>query len=959
MHMFRSVVSHRSMRMAALFCLLFSASILLCLVFADSASPAVSEGTWQETLNGFTIVGVALVAAMIASLMTRHRLLRKRRYATSRSEQIPLLDAIFYQAPIAIGIVKGEILVELNQELCTLTGFARDELLKKPYRKLFANSDEGVANELSNTDSFAMLSNGTCECVWQCKDGRRLNVLLSAREYGEESSSGATSFFVHDVTSAKTVEQQLRANEAYYHTMIDLAVDGILIGDQEGQIIEANHRICTMLLMEREALVGKHITRIPFAAQSLKENPFRFDLVQQGKTILSERAFERPDGSVIFLEMRSKMMPDGTYQSICRDITLRKQTEQALRESDEKFTLAFAASPDSININRMEDGMYVAINQGFSDLTGYSWDTVQGKTSAELNIWHDPADRERLLAELQTKGYCNNLEAIFRKKDGSLGTGLLSARPIQLNNVPHILSITRDITEKKQAAADLERLKVAIEQVAEMVVITDAQGRIHYANPAFTETAGYSFDEVYLRNPRMLKSGKHDATFYAALWKTIASGRTWSGKMVNRKKNGELYTIESTISPVFDQHGAIVNYVAIKRDITDQLRLEAQYHQAQKMESIGRLTGGVAHDFNNMLAVIIGYAEMALVKISAEHSGYADIERILEAAHRSADIVQQLLAFARKQAITPKVIQLNHLVDGILNMLRRLIGEAIDLRWNPGTELPLIRIDPVQVDQVLANLCINARDAIHGNGTIELRTSFVVLQEDFCRKHPGAQPGPHVVLQVIDNGCGIKQDQLDKIFDPFFTTKGQQGTGLGLATVYGIVIENNGIVTVDSLPGSGATFSVYLPAHDQGYALDGSVQNCEQPLLGTGEIILLVEDDPGILELCRSMLTSLGYTVSTASSPSQALEEAMLHQEDIDLLLTDVIMPEMNGTQLAQEIVKICPVARLLFMSGYTDDILGQHGVPYEEIHFLQKPFDLKTLSEKVREVLDAPVDAR
>jgi CheY-like chemotaxis protein len=374
------------------------------------------------------------------------------------------------------------------------------------------------------------------------------------------------------------------------------------------------------------------------------------------------------------------------------------------------------------------------------------------------------------------------------------------------------------------------------------------------------------------------------------------------------------------------------------------------------MEPIGRLTGGVAHDFNNMLAVIIGYAEMAMVKMAGEHQAYPDIEKILEAAHRSADMVQQILAFSRKQAVVPKVIDLNTPVEAMLKILRRLIGEDIELIWSPGINLPHLLMDPAQVDQILANLCINARDAIDGTGTIILKTTQAILDADFCRQHPGLSEGTYVVMTVTDNGCGMEPDIFDKIFDPFFTTKGVHGTGLGLATVYGIVTQNRGIITADSQPGQGATFTVYLPACSETISAAPIDHVREQPLPGQGETILLVEDDPGILELGCTMLTSLGYKVLTAQLPSIALEQVRKHSGTIDALITDVIMPEMNGCQLAKELQLLQPALRILYMSGYTADIITQHGVRLKDTHFLQKPFDLKTISIKIKEVLD-PVE--
>ena len=952
MHIF---LSHRFNRIAAKTALFCFVIILIVASFSEQAFSFIFHQPGEhEHAPMVKTVFFAATAALVSFFITRRQVMNVQHAQRSLAAKEDYLDSIFRAAPTGIGVVKNRILLDVNERLCVLTGYDRTELVGRDARILYPDDAEYERIGKVKYDQISLFGTGSVETKWQRKDGSIIDVLLCSTPINNDDPEIGLTFTALDLTATKKLEHTLRANEAYYHTMIDLAVDGILIGNHHGVIVEANHHICTMFMMERKDLVGRHITELSFTPQSLNDVPFRFDLLQQGKIVISERAFLRPDGSVIFVEMRSKMMPDGTYQSIYRDITTRKQTEEALRESEEKFALAFAASPDAVNINRLEDGMYVAINQGFSELSGYSWEDVEGKTTLELDIWHNLADRQRLIETLKTDGFCTNLEAVFRKKDGSLGTGLLSARPIQLGNVEHIISITRDITHKKQAAANLERLKVAIEQAGEVVVITDKDGSIQYANPAFEHTTGYSFEEVYLKNPRILQSGEHDAAFYAALWATISSGQTWNGKMVNRKKNGEIYTEDATISPVFDQQGNIVNYVAIKRDITAQIRLEAQYQQAQKMESIGRLTGGVAHDFNNMLAVIIGYAEMAMVKTAAEHRAYPDIEKILEAAHRSADIIQQLLAFARKQAIAPKVIDLNTLVDGMLKMLRRLIGEEVDLRWLPGSDLPQLCIDPVQVDQILANLCINARDAIKGNGTILLHTALVDIDAAIAHQHPGAKEGEYVVLQVIDDGCGMEPEVIAKIFDPFFTTKGFHGTGLGLATVYGIVTQNRGLITVESQPEQGTTFSVYLPVFKEGSNPHHLNKQKDEPLFGKGEVVLLVEDDPGILELGRTMLTSLGYQVLSAITPAQALEKAKQSQTNIDLLLTDVIMPEMNGTLLAEELLRRRPDIRVVYMSGYTADTIAQHGVFREEIHFLQKPFDLKALSIKIREALDA-----
>ncbi len=786
------------------------------------------------------------------------------------------------------------------------------------------------------------------------KNAETLNRVQTYKGWFFVTVTALVMFFLleNEIRRHTQTEKALQEGEDRYRSLIDLAVDGILLGSHEGIITEANQYMCTMVDSTRENLIGKHISSLPFSKESLQKSPFRFDLLQRGETVRSERTLIRPDGSEIAFEMRTKMMPDGTYQSIYRDSTERQKIEKALRESEEKFALAFEASPDAVNINRLEDGLYVDINKGFTGLTGYTREDVLGKTSLEIDIWHDHADRQQLTDILKKQGYCENLEAIFRRKDGSLATALMSARIIELHNAPHIISITRDITQRKQDEANLERLKVAIEHASEIIIITDAEGNIQYANPAFEKVTGYTLEDVFRRNPRILKSGLHDDSFYSELWATIANGRIWTGRLVNKKSDGTLYTEEATISPVFNSQKKIVNFVAIKRDITEHLKLEAQYLQAQKMESVGRLTGGVAHDFNNILAVILGYTEMALTLTKSSEKLHSYLEKIYDAAQRSTDIVRQLLAFSRKQTIAPKVLDLNETVTGMLKMLRRLIGEDIDLAWMPAPDLAPIKMDPVQIDQILANLCVNARDAIKGAGKVTIATERVRLDEDSCTQYADFIPGDYVMLSVSDNGCGMEKSIAEQIFEPFFTTKGQLGTGLGLATVYGIIKQNNSFIDVSSEPGNGTTIRIYLPIHTDS-PLWREEKESEKPSLNRGETILIVEDDPDILELGFYMLESLGYQVLATDSPKEALRLAEEHTSEIDLLITDVVMPGMNGKELALRLLSLRPELKLLYMSGYTADVIAHHGVLDEGVHFLQKPFTSKQLSTKIKKVLD------
>ena len=499
---------------------------------------------------------------------------------------------------------------------------------------------------------------------------------------------------------------------------------------------------------------------------------------------------------------------------VFRDQTEERAYQKQIRESEKRYKALYNSIRDAIlvtDINRT----IVDCNTAFAELFEYSPESIIGKNSSI--VYENDMEIEaieRTLHESRVNGTNHFILASLKKKSGELFPGEAAVyflRDDEGKVIGHI-GLIRDVTRRKQAEAELTRLLRAIEQTTEMIVITDAQGTIQYVNPAFESVTGYTRQEAVGKNPRLLKSGEHDEHFYRNLWKTISGGNTWEGRIVNKRKDGKLYTEEATISPVGDGSGQIVNFVAAKRDISKQLILSAQLQQAQKLESIGRLAGGIAHDYNNMLGVIIGHAELALEASGPEQPVYHALKEILDAATRSASITRQLLGFARRQAIDPQVLDLNEVVESMLKMLRRLIGEELELAWYPQPGLGPVRLDPSQIDQILANLCLNARDAIEHVGTITIETGSASFDAAYCAEHPGFAPGDYVMLAVSDTGCGMDKKTVQNIFEPFFTTKQKgEGTGLGLATVYGIVRQNEGFINVYSEPGRGTSIRVYLP----------------------------------------------------------------------------------------------------------------------------------------------------
>jgi len=654
----------------------------------------------------------------------------------------------------------------------------------------------------------------------------------------------------------------------------------------------------------------------------------------------------------VALNHRIAVLEDGLLEKDKNHKDLEETSVEALQDSEIRYRRLFESAQDGILILDAESGKVVDVNPYLLHLLGFSYEELCGQHIWELGVFKDIAASKDAFKILQDNQY-------IRYEDLPLETK--KCQPLAVEFISNVYLVDqnkviqcniRDITARKRAEAERKRLLAAIGQAGEGIVMTDAQGHIEFVNPAFEQMTGYLREELVGRNPRILRSGNHDESFYHDLWETITSGQTWSGRMVNKRKDGRLYTEETTISPVRDPLGKIVNYVAVKRDITQDLQLSSQLQQSQKMEAIGLLAGGVAHDYNNMLGVILGYAELALEKVEPGEPLHADLEIIITAANRSADITRQLLTFARKQTIVPVVLDLNQTVESMLTMLRRLIGEDIDLAWLPKTGLSVIKMDPTQVDQILVNLCVNARAAISGVGQITIETGNAVFDETYCAGHFGFVAGEYVLLAVSDDGCGMSKEVLDHIFEPFFTTKEEgQGTGLGLSTVHGIINQNNGFINVYSEPGKGTTFKIYLPRFVDHAVFTPQEKIADIPL-SHGETVLVVEDEPALLMMAKMMLGKLGYHVLAAGSPGEAIALAEAHESAIHLVITDVVMPEMNGRELAEWLQSLYPNLKVLFMSGYTADVIAHRGVLKEGVHFIQKPFSIKDLAVKARDVL-------
>lgn len=492
------------------------------------------------------------------------------------------------------------------------------------------------------------------------------------------------------------------------------------------------------------------------------------------------------------------------------------------------------------------------------------------------------------------------------------------------------------------------------ESMADAYAAVNMDGQIIETNPAFLDLTGYSHDELTNKTYEELTPKKwHVPELRIIKEQVLKQDCSELFEKEYIKKDGSVIPVELRIFLLRDDDGQPQTQWAIVRDLTERKKTQAQFLQAQKMESVGQLAGGVAHDYNNLSSIIIGYTEMALEDSEPGSPLHANLMNVLTAANRCTDITRQLLAFASRQTIAPRVLDLNKTLDNMLSMFRRLIGENIDLTWMPGSKIWPVKMDPSQIDQIMANLCVNARDAIADVGKITVKTRNITFDRDYCDDHPGFVPGEYVLLAFSDNGCGIEPEILANIFEPFFTTKGVgEGTGLGMSTVYGIVKQNKGFINVYSEPQKGTTFRIYLSRH-KGHAAEALLGNKLEAPLGTGETILLVEDDDSILQLAEKILKNLGYIVHAVARPLEAIKLTEKQAGEIDLLITDVVMPEMNGRELSNQVEKLNPNIKTLFMSGYMANIIAHQGILEDDVFFIPKPFSKNEIAVKIREVLD------
>ena len=762
-------------------------------------------------------------------------------------------------------------------------------------------------------------------------------------------------------------------------------LDMIALTDLEGNFLYAgkSHEI---LGYEPGFLIGKnvmdfvHTEDLPGILEEFAE------FVSSGHPRKVEYRNKCKDGTYLWLQTIGTFLKDknGSPQKIVfssRNITEHKHAEMALLESEQRFKTIIKNLPGAVFAHDLE-GRFLFVNKTASTITGYSEQELLSMTVPDIDSNEFTKDERHQLWHSLNIGESKTIQSTHTRKNGSKYPVEIHLNAISLGNQPVILPIAIDITERKKAEKEIAEqhslIKAIYSNAPFIMMVVDRNRRLRQVSGFATQFAGSPAEEMIgLRGGEAMRCLHALDDPRGCGFGEFCKGCVIRNKVIETLEHGVVnlqfeasfdfssedrtqtlaLLVSTTPIPFQGENMALVTIMDIterKQAENEKERLQAQLSQAQKVESVGRLAGGVAHDFNNKLTIINGYAEMAIDMMDPSDPVRETIQEIYAAGNQSAGIVRQLLAFARKQTISPVLLDLNNTISGMLKMLQRLIGENIDLAWHPGKNLWPVKIDPSQVDQIMANLAVNSRDAISDVGNLTIETKNTIVDEDYCRLNPEAIPGHYVMLAVSDDGCGIEKEGRDQIFEPYFTTKETgKGTGLGLPTIFGIVKQNEGFLNVYSEPGEGTTFKIYFPSEVTESSSLESVKESSGKIPKGSETILLVEDEPPILKMGREMIKRLGYKVLTAENPNDALRQSLEYDGKIHLLITDVVMPEMNGRDLSVHLSKNHPGLKSLYMSGYTADVIAHHGVIDEGVQFIQKPFSLKDLAEKVREVIE------
>lgn len=755
---------------------------------------------------------------------------------------------------------------------------------------------------------------------------------------------------------------------ALEHVLHALAVGtsyAIIAMDERSQILFANPATERIFGYGVSEVVGQEITML--IPRYLHE-PYRAAFEQYLKTGRQQSSWAalelkglHKSGKELPLEISvdEHVMPKTRiFTGIIRDISRLHHATQELRQSEEKYAKMIQSSPDAITLRTLPDRRYIEINEGFTRLTGYKPEEVIGKTPAELDIWVEERPHREVLEKLGRTGEVREEQFRFRTKTGEIRHARVSATRVLIGSQLCMLSVSHDITDRIQAQDALlksrSRFRSLIQDAPFAIYRATLGGKFLALNPAMVKMLGYSSEaelmehdivgDIY-RDPEFGRKLVAEYWAYREFRDIEAEWKRKDGKIIAVRMSGRWAENDEDRKPCLE---------VFAEDVTERRSLEKQILQVQRMEAVGQLAGGIAHDFNNLLSVILGQIEILQEQLSGNEPLFKRAETIRHSAGRAADLTRQLLAFGRKQVIEPRILDMNASIRNTEMLLRPLIGEDVELVLRPDASMGLVKADPAQLEQVFINLAVNARDAMPQGGKLIVETANVEVDEVYVRQHPGARVGHYVMVSVSDTGVGMEATTLARVFEPFFTTKEPgKGTGLGLSTVYGIVKQNGGYLMTYSEPGQGTTFKIYFPRFEKASASAEPAPPGEEFPKGR-ETILVVEDEAALRELVRELLEASGYEVLEASGAGEAIRLVENPACKIHLLLTDVVMPEMDGRKLATRLKKLSPDLRILYMSGYTDDVIARRGVLNPNTLLLSKPFTRSVLLRKVREALSS-----
>jgi|GEM_PF-1121719 len=991
---------------------LFGAGFILCIYLARQiVSPVkalaavalkIEDGDFtarSAELDQSEIGQLVLVFNSMASNI-EHSHIEMEKQVADRTKELQLLSGRQNALLTAIPDIIMEVDANRVYKWANSVGleFFGDDVIGKEAAYYFA----GEQNTYQKTE---LLFEGTSNVLyvesWQRrKDGEiRLLAWWCKALVDSHGTVVGTLSTARDITEQKQAEEVLWTEKAFLRSLIDSASDLIYFKDVNSVYLGCNKASESFTGLSEQEQIGK--SDFDFFEKELAEHIVTHDkqVLKGGVAVHLQESVIAADGNRLFMDtvkapiLGKDGQPIGLV-GISRDITRQKREEQLTATRLQLIEYSLSHTLDELltaTLDQIEEltgsliGFFHLLQEDQRTLTLHAWSTrtardfckAEGTGShydiEKAGVWVDcihqrqPVIHNDYASLPHRKGMPPGHAAVIRelavpifrsdKIVGILGIGNKDTEYTEedVQIASRFAGLAWDIAERRQIQDSLtesnELFTTAFNNAPIMITISNIEdGTYLDANQQFLDISGFNREEVIGKTS--VELGWISETDRIQLKESIQQqGRIHGQEISLHTKTGQ--------TKLCKYWGEVISVAGQKRllsialDITEQHKAEQQLQQAQKMESIGSLAGGVAHDFNNLLTVITGHTYLGLMELDANHPTCDHLAEIKKAAERSADLTRQLLAFARKQTISPKIIDLNEGIDGMLKMLRRLIGENIHLAWLPAPDLWRIKADPSQIDQILANLCVNARDAIKGTGRITIETRNNTLDSNYCERNPEAVPGDYVHLSVSDDGSGMDKETMARVFEPFFTTKGVgEGTGLGLATVYGIVKQNNGFINIYSEPGMGTTFTIHLPRLEE-KSQKAPTEAKTAPLPKGQETILLVEDEPGILQITSQLLGMQGYTLLTAGTPGEAVRLAQEHVGEINLLITDVIMPEMNGKTLANKLQSLNPQLKCIYMSGYTADVIAQHGVLDEGVYFIQKPFSLPDLASKVREVLD------